>query len=106
MAFVRCYSGTDGSKHTTASTPSGGMPGRAGGVAPAGRPFRLRDRECERFVAPTPGARNSLPASQQFSTRSVLFCTKSARRLVGITVGHIGADRRAKVPIAHPLPAV
>jgi integrase len=25
------------SKHTTASTPSGGMPGRAGGVAPGGR---------------------------------------------------------------------
>src|SRR5258708_39546690 len=25
------------SRHTTASTPSGGMPGRAGGVAPGGR---------------------------------------------------------------------
>ncbi len=76
-----------------------------------GRPFRLRDRECDPFVAPAAGVRNSLPASQEFSTRSVLFCrwqhsAKSARRLIGITIGRIGADRRAKFPIAQPLPAV
>jgi hypothetical protein len=55
--------------------------------------------------------RNSLPASQEFSTRSVLFAAgstpaKSTRRLIGITIGRIGADRRAKFPIAQPLPAV
>jgi hypothetical protein len=79
-----------------------------------GRPFRLRDRECDPFVAPAAGVRNSLPASQEFSTRSALFAAgstpaKSTRRLIGITIGRIGrigADRRAKFPITQPLPAV
>src|SRR5580700_12185082 len=36
------------SRHTTASTPSGGMPGRAGGVAPGGRTASHRVRRPER----------------------------------------------------------
>ena len=59
-----------------------------------------------------------LPPASQFAARVGgvqhaigAFCrwqraAKSARRLVEITVGHIGADRRTKIPIAHPLPAV
>jgi hypothetical protein len=31
---------------------------------------------------------------------------KPAQRPVGITIGQIGADRRAKIPIAELLPAV
>jgi len=72
--------------------------------------FASGDRECEPFVVPAAGARNLLPASAEFSTRSALCrwqrAAKSARRLVGITIGHIGVDRRAKIPIAELLPAV
>jgi hypothetical protein len=70
----------------------------------AAAPFPSGDRECEPFVVPAAGARNLLPASAEFSTRSALFAVggalPTARRLVGTTIGHIGVDRRAKIPVA------
>ena len=76
-----------------------------------GRPFRLGRpgmrafcRACRRraqFAARVGGVQHAIGAFCRWQRAA-----KPTRRLVGITIGHIGVDRRAKIPIAELLPAV
>ena len=57
----------------------------------AAAPFASANPEREPFVAPAAGARNSLPASEEFSTRSALIAAGSAlpsRRGAGSPSAH------------------
>jgi len=63
------------------------------------------------FCRACAGVCNSLPASEKVQHAIGAFCrwqhaAKSTRRLIGIPIGRIRADRRAKFPITPPLAAV